>query len=233
MKTTPLLPAELSRQNKSAWDRLYQTTAVSVWGTEPVGFLAASLRDFADELPPVRRVLAAAAGEGRNLPVLLQLGAAVTACDASAAALAKIPPDIAARVSPICCDLEQVAFPDAHFDFVLLSDVVETLPEPNPVLREMRRILVPGGQLLCNLPLPEDGAAGDGMTRLGPNRYLYRERYYYRFFSAAAGARLFASCGFQVVRQQDYEWEEPAHPQFRPNPHRHRSSVLLAEKPRA
>ena len=233
MKTTFLLPAELSRQNKTAWDHLYQTTAAPVWGTEPVGFLARSLRDFATELPPVRRVLDAAAGEGRNLPVLLQLGAAVTACDASAAALAKIPPDIAARVSTICCDLERVAFPDAHFDFVLLSDVVETLLQPKAVLREMRRILAPGGHLLCNLPLPEDGAAGNDMTRIGPNRYLYHQQFYYRFFAEAEGGPLLASCGFKIVRQRRYEWEEPAHPQFRPAPHRHLSCVLLAEKPRA
>ena len=43
-------------------------------------------------------------------------------------------------------DARRMPFPDATFDRVHASWVLEHIPEPDTVLREVRRILVPGGQ---------------------------------------------------------------------------------------
>ncbi len=53
----------------------------------------------------------------------------------------------------ICHDLTQpLPLEDQSFDTVLLSDVLEHLPEPLALLKEIRRILKPGGKLLLNVP---------------------------------------------------------------------------------
>src|SRR4051812_6084470 len=115
-------PTDLNARNISAWDQLYAATHDSVWGTAPIGFLAHHLPSVGS-LPP-GDVLDAATGEGRNLPLLLSLGRAVTACDSSPAALAKIPSGVRAQVEAVQCDLANVPARAGRFAFILLSDVV-------------------------------------------------------------------------------------------------------------
>jgi SAM-dependent methyltransferase len=51
------------------------------------------------------------------------------------------------------CDLTQaIPFPDESFDTILLSDVLEHLPEPDCLWREVTRLLAPGGKLIMNVP---------------------------------------------------------------------------------
>jgi SAM-dependent methyltransferase len=51
------------------------------------------------------------------------------------------------------CDLTQkLPFRDCEFDTILLSDVLEHIPEPEGLWQEMSRILSPGGTLLLNVP---------------------------------------------------------------------------------
>lgn len=42
--------------------------------------------------------------------------------------------------------------PDATFDFVFSNSVLEHIPDVRPVLREVRRVLKPGGQLIATVP---------------------------------------------------------------------------------
>jgi SAM-dependent methyltransferase len=228
---SPVLPVPtLNEDNKSAWDHLYASTPDLIWGREPVGFLRACLPRAA-ELPP-GEVLDAGAGEGRNLPLLLSLGRPVSACDASVAALAKVPAASARRVTPIACELSCIPRPDATFAFVLLSDTLETLPEPLPVLQELRRVLAPGGLLLANIPDCDDEVFGVDMEPAGDTGWLYRHRYYYRFYSRPAAEALLGEAGFEAVSGRECAWTEPAHPHFRAEPHCHRSRIFLARRPR-
>ena len=48
--------------------------------------------------------------------------------------------------------LEEAAFPDASFDMVTLSDLLEHIPDPLSFLREVRRILKPGGGVMIVTP---------------------------------------------------------------------------------
>ncbi|GAB1489247.1 hypothetical protein MASR2M8_17000 [Opitutaceae bacterium] len=218
---------DLNARNKSAWETLYASTPESIWGREPVGFLQAFL-PTASSLPP-GDVLDAAAGEGRNLGLLLTLGRAVTACDASASALAKIPAALAGSVRTVTCDLANVPLPDASFAFILFCDVIETLPDPVPVLRELSRLLVPGGLLLVNIPGSDDGVAGVDMQPAGPG-WLYQEKYYYRFYEPAETDALLAQTSLVRVQEETFEWVEHPHPHFRPSAHTHRSRILLARR---
>ncbi|MEJ5991559.1 methyltransferase domain-containing protein [Ramlibacter sp. PS3R-8] len=87
------------------------------------------------------------------------------------------------------CDLSQpLPLSTASFDTVLLSDVLEHIPEPAVLWNEMARVLRPGGHLLMNVPFlywlheePHDyyrytehalrrGAAGAGLEVLALDR---------------------------------------------------------------
>ena len=50
-------------------------------------------------------------------------------------------------------DLAALEVEDERFDLVLLTQVLEHLPEPLAVLTEMRRVLKPGGQIWASTPL--------------------------------------------------------------------------------
>jgi len=223
------LALALNDSNKSAWDNLYASTPELIWGREPIGFLPRFL-PAAATLPP-GPVLDAAAGEGRNLPVLLALGRPVTAWDASPAALAKIPARWRKRVTTEVCDLADSPGPDGHFALILLSDTIETLPEPQPVLAELRRLLVPGGVLLANVPAYDDGVVGINMQPVNGGGWLYRGRYYYQFYSETEAEGLFEAAGLELAASDDCRWDEPPHPQFRAATHRHHSRVLLGRRP--
>jgi SAM-dependent methyltransferase len=224
---------DLSERNINAWSRLYRSTPRLVWGSRPVGFLEPFLAEELAAGHKFPRVLDAAGGEGRNLSVLARLANELTLCDASASALEKIPTDLAAKVRRVQCDLDKTPFQNGEFDFILLCDVVETLPEPLPALRELHRILAPGGTLICNIPGPEDEVAGVEMTELGPNRYLYHSEFFYQFLEKPEAIKLLESAGFVVGRNKLMHWEEEAHPEFRGTVHQHTSRVFLVQKPPA
>jgi SAM-dependent methyltransferase len=51
------------------------------------------------------------------------------------------------------CDLSELPVEDSRFDLVLCAQVLEHLPEPLAVLKELHRVLRPGGQLWLSCPL--------------------------------------------------------------------------------
>ena len=51
------------------------------------------------------------------------------------------------------CDLTRIPVPDAHYDLVLCTQVMEHVPDPEAVLREFHRVLKPGGQAWLSAPL--------------------------------------------------------------------------------
>ncbi|MCB0121138.1 MAG: class I SAM-dependent methyltransferase, partial [Caldilineaceae bacterium] len=53
----------------------------------------------------------------------------------------------------IVCDLHDLAVSDATYDVVICSQVLEHLPDPEHVLRELHRVLKPNGRLWLSTPL--------------------------------------------------------------------------------
>lgn len=51
------------------------------------------------------------------------------------------------------CDLARIPVEDARFDHVLLTQVLEHIPEPATVLAELHRVMKPGGTLWLTAPL--------------------------------------------------------------------------------
>jgi len=56
------------------------------------------------------------------------------------------------RLSWLVASIQDVPLPDAAFDTVISCETIEHLPEPTKALREIRRILRPGGRLLLTTP---------------------------------------------------------------------------------
>jgi SAM-dependent methyltransferase len=52
-----------------------------------------------------------------------------------------------------CFDLQRVPFPDASFDWVICNHVLEHVPDDRKAMREIRRILTPGGTAILQVPL--------------------------------------------------------------------------------
>lgn len=217
--------------NKVAWDTLYRVTTGSVWGNEPIPFVEEFLSPLHPEIGSDTPLLDAASGDGRHLPVLLKTEGAIHSCDASAAALEKQAQHFNGAVQRTRCDLASTPFEDAFFQFISLIDTIETLPDPEPGLKELHRILKPGGKLLCNIPGEEDDISAVEMDPLRPDEepqaYLYQGTYFYRFYPEEDAIALVEGCGFRVLKNEIRHWQEQPHPGFRDYSHDHTSRVFL------
>jgi len=111
-------------------------------------------------LKPPMRVLDAGCGSGRNLVYLLQSGYEVFGADSDAEAIASVR-RLAATLAPDSPvrnfrveSVEHMTFPDAFADVVLSSAVLHFASDDRQftaMLRDMWRVLKPGGMLFCRL----------------------------------------------------------------------------------
>jgi SAM-dependent methyltransferase len=54
----------------------------------------------------------------------------------------------------VVTEAERLPFPDRYFDVVLFLEVLEHLPDDRAGVRELWRVLVPGGKLVISVPVP-------------------------------------------------------------------------------
>lgn len=99
------------------------------------------------------RVLDVACGSGVVTRLAAEhagAGGSVTGLDVNAGMLAvarAVPSPGGARITWIEANALAMPFPDASFDVVLCQHGLQQMPDPLAVLREMRRVLTPGGRL--------------------------------------------------------------------------------------
>lgn len=58
----------------------------------------------------------------------------------------------AAGYEAVCMEPDCLPFGNASFDGAILDNVLEHIAEPRPLLADARRVLVPGGTLICGVP---------------------------------------------------------------------------------
>src|SRR5699024_10391282 len=89
-------------------------------------------------------------GTGEMMERILQADASKDLCgiDLSEEMLAAARSKLPAQVRLLLGDSEALPFPDASFDVVFCNDSFHHYPAPRNVLREVRRVLKPGGTFL-------------------------------------------------------------------------------------
>ena len=119
---------------------------------KPSDYYGQERGDLVRELaPPLGRVLDVGCGEGAAAPRLREAGAtAITGIEvhppAAARAQAAYDHVITGRVEDAISSLA------GPFETILCYDVLEHLPDPDDVLRQLRRVAAPGGRLHVSVP---------------------------------------------------------------------------------
>lgn len=119
---------------------------------------------------PGDRLLDFGCGTGRHALEAMRLGAAVTALDSDSAALTQAAAWVRAMLDEdkqtaaaggeghvVVGDGLDLPFPAASFDQVVAAEVLEHVTDDRAVLRELARVLRPGGKIAVTVPrwLPE------------------------------------------------------------------------------
>jgi len=124
-----------------------------------------------------KNILDAGCGNGRYLRFILKRAdadALITGFDLSQRMLKRARRRIPnPRVSLASAELTRLPYPDASFDAVVCGWVLEHLPDPRPGLKEVSRVLVPGGKFL--LMTTEDTLTGSMCSRMWHCRTYARD----------------------------------------------------------
>jgi SAM-dependent methyltransferase len=81
-------------------------------------------------------------------------------------------------------DITAIPAPDASFDVIVCTEVLEHVPDPRAALLEFRRLLVPGGRLVLTAPL------GSQLHQRPYHFYGGLTPHWYEHFLPAAGFRI-------------------------------------------
>jgi len=144
--------------------------------------------------PQPGRALDVGCGTGELLAALRQDGWAVQGVepDATLARQAREESGLDVFVG----DLAAAAFPDGHFDLVVLWHVLEHLPEPRATLAEVRRVLRPAGVAVIGVP----NAASLQARLFGRYWAAYDVPWHLTHFTPGTLGRLLEQTGLRVVR---------------------------------
>lgn len=102
------------------------------------------------DVRPEHRVLEVGVGAG-NILARVQ-AAELHGIDISDYVLAKAAERLGERATLVKGDAESLPYEDASFDRVYCSEVLEHVIDPKAVIREMRRVLKPGGVVVVSVP---------------------------------------------------------------------------------
>lgn len=146
--------------NTNTWNRLRYSALAPLYD---------NLTRFADrhrkraisllDLRPGEHVLILGAGTGADLPYLPQ-APAVTAIDITPAMVERIVERASALGRPVdarVMDGQRLAFPNERFDAVILHLILAVIPDPVACIREVERVLKPGGRAVIFDKFVPDG----------------------------------------------------------------------------
>ncbi len=95
-------------------------------------------------------------------------------------------------------DITRMSLPDASFDFIYCSNVLEHVPADTSAMNELFRILAPGGRLVVQVPIKGDCTYENPAIILPAERALhFGQADHVRYYGRDIHSRL-ESAGFRV-----------------------------------
>ena len=98
-----------------------------------------------------------------------------------------------------CGTLDAQRFTDGTFDVVFMGDVIEHLPEPAKDLREIHRIIRPGGILVLEYPMELNHIVPRVRAALQLHKTMMQNPYHLFFYTPPPLNLLLSSCSFHTV----------------------------------
>jgi SAM-dependent methyltransferase len=192
---------ETVTQNKKFYDTYWSTNRKTFSGSNQ-GYAPNLRRWMTNELrdlPRTAPVLEVGCGDGSFTTDLAQKFSSVTAIDISAGQLA----ENAARLPGITFRQHDVSetfpFEDGTFEVVWCSEVLEHLFDPRFALREMHRILRPGGRLLVTVPY--HGRFKNVLIALfNWDEHFVPSTSHIRFYTKRSLSRIVSAAGLSSIR---------------------------------
>lgn len=189
-------------------------------------------------------ILNAGCGEGHEaVAIQQQLGGCVEAVDVEDQVLPQFRDleDVRFQISSVC----ELPFADAHFDAVFYHHVIEHVDDAEGSLREIARVLKPGGWLFVGTPnrnrlLSSLGAHKQThwqptwQKKLSDNWHDWKARLSGRFhnkYGAHAGFTQSELTGMLSADYQDLNWRTYDYLQFKYQSHRLAAMLPLARQP--
>ena len=145
---------------------------------------------------PRERILDVGCGTGFYAKAILDAGAAVTATELSERYLEQAERYVGDGAAFAIEDAQALSFPDESFDKVLMTEVVEHVPDPREAVREARRVLRPDGLLVVTTP-----------SRLSPLNLAYGLKRRVRGYGFNEHLHEFTVSGFRELVASELELE--------------------------
>ena len=106
--------------------------------------------------------------------------------------------DLESRHATVKMDVTDIQFDDASFDIILCNHVLEHVPDDRRAMRELLRVLRPGGWAIMQVPIDGESTREDpAITSAADRARLYGQHDHVRQYGRDYGERLNAA-GFQV-----------------------------------
>lgn len=221
------------------WDGAYGPAVIggqgNLWGDPPVPYAATAAALFRSHDAKV--VLDLPCGDGRNLPPLAEGAPVLLAGDTSPKAMAiaeqvTVRAEVRDRVVFLRLDTFDTGLLDGSVDGIFCWDLLGHLTDPAPALRELLRILRPGGHLVANMWTMNDCQVSDpDIKEIAPKEYVDHFDFYCRFYDREDLDALLAEVGTAATACEVRSWWEPPHAGYRDYVHQHESLVFTVAKP--
>jgi len=206
------------------WEKAYsQHGGSTLWQDDPISIMPEVIEAIRQR--GLRTVIDLGCGDGRNIAALANAGFICAGIDLSKTALTRAQQRLNSMNTCaffIQGDITNLRFADKSVDVCTCFDVFGQLPEPEKVIDEVRRILVPGGIFVLNVYTPEDSEFGLG-EQIGERKFRYKNTLF-RFYEKDELVDLFT--GWEVLQIKRESWIDPPHGDFRPYEHRHENWIL-------
>ena len=120
---------------------------------------------------------------------------------------------------------------DNSVDGVFCWDLLGHLTEPEPALRELHRIVRPGGHIVANMWTMNDCQVSDpNIKEIADKEYIDHFDFYCRFYDREDLDALLRSVDMPARAVGVSRWWEPPHAGYRDYEHEHESLIFTIQK---